>query len=159
MNEQSHPQSRPLGVVARRVGYAVAVLVNLVLLFLLNIRPGWQVAPFLTGDTPQVLGLLNLSLLAGIVANLIYIIADGPWVKTIGDLTTTAISLAVLIRIWYVFPFDFAAYAVNWGLILRVVTALGLAGTGIALVVHTVALIGLSTGPPRNTGSRTHALR
>jgi len=152
-------QSRPLGAVARRAGYAVAVFVNLVLLFLLNIRPGWRAAPFLTDDTPHVLVLLNLSLLAGIVANLVYILADGPWVKTVGDLTTTTIGLAVLLRIWQVFPFDFAAYAVNWGLILRIVTALGLAGTGIALVVNAVALIGLSAGRPRNTGSRTHALR
>jgi hypothetical protein len=155
MNEQS----RPLGVVARRVGYAVAVLVNLVLLFLLNIKPGWQAASFLTDDTPQVLILLNVSLLAGMVANLVYIVADGRLVKTLGDLTTTAIGLAVLIRVWYVFPFDFTAYAVNWGLIVRAVTALGLAGTGIALIVHTVALIGRSAGPPRSTGSRTHALR
>jgi len=159
MNEQSRPQNRPLGVVARRVGYAAAVVVNMVLLFLLNVRPGWQVASFLTEDTPQVLVLLNLSLLAGVVANLVYVLADGPWVKTVGDLTTTTIGMAVLIRVWYVFPFDFAAYAVNWGLIVRAVTALGLAGMGIALIVHTIALIGLSTRPPRNTGSSTHALR
>src|SRR5690242_20176538 len=87
MNEQSRPQNRPqnrpLGVVARRVGYAAAVVVHMVLLFLLNVRPGWQVASFLTEDTPQVLVLLNLSLLAGVVANIVYVLADGPWVKTV----------------------------------------------------------------------------
>ena len=147
------------GVAARRVGYAVAVLINLVALYLFNVQPGWRSAPFLTDGTPQVLVLLNLSLAVGIVANLVYVVTDGPWVKTIGELTTTTIGLAVLIRLWKVFPFDFTAWTVNWGLITRIVVAVALTGTAIALLVQTVALIRLAVGRFRHPGSGMPALR
>lgn len=94
---------------APRFGYAVAVFINLVILYVLNVRPGWDALSFLTDATPRVLVLVNLSLLAGIVANAVYVGADGPWVKTVGDLTTTTISLAVLVQIWRVFPFGLVA--------------------------------------------------
>jgi hypothetical protein len=47
-----------------------------------------------------VLGLVNLSLAAGLVANLVYLVGDAPVVKSPGDLVTTGIGLAVLVRIW-----------------------------------------------------------
>ena len=148
-----------LGVAARRVGYVAAVVINTVLWYVLNVRPGWRSASFLTDDTPQVLVLLNLSLLAGIVANLVYVLTDGPWVKTLGDLLTGTISLAVLIQVWRVFPFDFSAWTLNWGVIVRIVVAVAAAGTAIALLVQAGQLIRLVTGRYGHPGSGTHALR
>lgn len=141
----------------RRLGYAVAVFINLVILYLLNVQPGWQALSFLTDTTPRVLVLVNLSLLAGIVANAVYIGADGPWVKTVGDLTTTTISLAVLIRIWQVFPFDFGAWTIDWALVARVVLVAAFVGTGIALLAQTIALLRLTLGRFAHPGG--HALR
>jgi hypothetical protein len=132
--------NRP-GIVARRFGYAVAVLVNLTVLYVLNIRPGWQTFSFLTSDTPHVLMLVNISMLAGIAANAVYFITDRSWVKPLGDLATTAIAIAVLIRIWQVFPFDFASAWVNWGLVVRAMLVVSIVGTSIGLVVYTVSLM------------------
>ncbi|WP_432825513.1 hypothetical protein [Dactylosporangium sp. CA-092794] len=140
----------------RRFGYAIAVFINLVILYVLNVRPEWQAAPFLTDATPRVLVLVNLSLLAGIIANAIYIAADGPWVKTLGDLTTTTIGLAVLIRIWQVFPFDFTAWTFDWALAARIVLVVALIGTGIALFAQAVALLRLAVGRLGHPGG--HAL-
>jgi hypothetical protein len=50
---------------ARRGGYVGAIVVGAALLFVPNGGPGWQAMPFLTSDTSQVLGLVNLSLAAG----------------------------------------------------------------------------------------------
>jgi hypothetical protein len=129
------------GATARRVGYGIAVGINLAVLDILNVHPGWRAASFLTDETPPLLALVNLSLLAGVVANVMYFVADGPWVKTLGDLTTTTIGLAVLIRVWQVFPFDFAASTFNWALVVRIALAVALAGTGVALVTHAVAVV------------------
>jgi hypothetical protein len=148
-----------LGPVARRFGYSVAIFVNLVILYLLNIRPGWEAAPFLTATTPRLLALVNLSLLTGVVANAIYVIADGQWVKTFGDLTTTAISLAVLIRAWQVFPFDFSAWTVDWGLVVRTVVVVALVGTGMALIVHSMTLLRLVAQRLGLPGTGGHVLR
>jgi hypothetical protein len=56
---------------ARRAGYLLAIGFSTVLLIILNGRPGWQAIPFLTSDTGQVLWLVNLSLAAGIAANVV----------------------------------------------------------------------------------------
>jgi hypothetical protein len=83
---------RPAG---RRVGYLIAVVVNAALLFVLNGQPGWQDVPFLTSATSQVLGLVNLSLAVGLAVNLVYLAYDPPWLKSLGDLLTAGIGLAV----------------------------------------------------------------
>ena len=59
------PKPRP-GPTARRSGYVVAAAVNAVLLYLVDVRPGWDAVPFLTADTTLVLGAVNASLVAGL---------------------------------------------------------------------------------------------
>ena len=49
--------------VAEACRLRVAMTVNLVLLFLVNVAPGWQAVPFLT-ETTDVLLLVNLSMAA-----------------------------------------------------------------------------------------------
>jgi hypothetical protein len=129
---------------ARRVGYVIAAFINVVILYVLNVRPGWQDASFVTDAAPRVLVLLNLSLLAGIIADAVYFVTDGPWVKTVGELTTTTIGLTVLMRAWQVFPFDFAAWTFDWAIVARTVLVVALIGTAVALVVQAVTLLRLA---------------
>ena len=90
-------QRRPT-VGTRRSGYVVAGLINAALAFLINVEPGWSVLGFLTADTPQVLGLVNLSLVASIAANVIYLVYDPPPVKALGDLIAPRAQVRVEIR-------------------------------------------------------------
>ena len=137
-----HAAHRP-SAGARRVGYALAVLFSMALLVILNGSPGWQAMPFLTSDTAQVLWLVNLCLAAGIAANLVYLVSDPPWIKSLGDLVTTGIGLAAAIRIWQVFPFDLSS---GWTAAVRVLLAVAIAGSCIALVVQIVTLARWLTG-------------
>jgi hypothetical protein len=130
------PARRP-SAGARRVGYCVAIAFSGAFLFVLNGRPGWQQMPFLTSDTSQVLWLVNLSLAAGIAANAVYLAYDPPWLKSLGDMTTTGIGLAAVIRVWQVFPFDVSS---GWSTAVRVLLVLAIAGSCIALVVRIVSL-------------------
>lgn len=131
-------RSRP-GPVARRVGYAVSIAVCALLLFLVNAEPGWRVLPFLTEETVQVLGLLNLSLAASIAANAVYLYYDPPWLTAIGDFATTAVGLAMLLRVWTVFPFDLGDTADGWsGLLVRSTLVVVIAGVVIGMVVNLV---------------------
>ena len=111
----THPARRP-SAGARRAGYGLAIVFSTALLVILNGSPGWQAIPFPTSDTAQVLWLVNLSLAAGIAATFVYLAYDPPWLKSLGDLITTAIGLAAAIRIWQVFPFDLSA---GWSLTVR----------------------------------------
>jgi len=91
----------------RRAGYAVAVAVNLVILYMINVRPGWEAVPFLNADTATLLAVVNLSLVVGVAVNVLYLGYEASWFVALGGLVTTGVGLVVLARIWQVFPFTF----------------------------------------------------
>jgi hypothetical protein len=136
-------RARRASVGARQAGYGLAIMVSTALLIILNGSPGWPAIPFLTSDTVQVLWLVNLSLAAGIAANLVYLAYDPPWLKSLGDLATTGIGLAAAIRIWQVFPFDLSS---GWSTTVRALLVVAIAGSCIALVVQIVVLAHWLTG-------------
>ncbi|GID29751.1 hypothetical protein [Paractinoplanes brasiliensis] len=129
-----------------RTGYAVAAAVNAVLLYLINGRPGWEVVPFLTADMDDVLTLINVSLVAGLVVNLIFLAWPEPWLVSAGGLVTVGIGLAVLFRLWQVFPFDLAS---GWTVTVRVVLMVAIVGTVIAVPVQIVSLVRAVRSRPR----------
>lgn len=126
---------------SRRAGYLVAAGINGLMLYLVNQRPGWEAVPFLTWQTPKVLGLVNASLLAGLVANLVYVLADPPRLRSLGDLVTTGIGLAAMVRIWQVFPFAFDEGGFPWEMVFRWFLAIGIVGSVIGMVVAVVTLV------------------
>jgi hypothetical protein len=128
-------------VAARRLGYLVAAAINVAMLYVVNVWPGWQAVPFLTEDTPRVLGLVNLTLVANLAINIVYVAYDPGWLKALGDLVAAAVGLASAIRVLRVFPFDFTGYAFDWTPFVRVVLIVGVAGGVIAVFVQLVFLI------------------
>lgn len=142
------PTRRP-SAATRRVGYFIAAALTAALFYLLNVEPGWADIPFLTGDTDQVLGLVNLSLAASILANLVYLVSDTPWLKALGGLVTTGIGLVALVRIWQVFPFDLAGSSFDWELLLRIVLVVGIVGSAIGVLVQVVTLLRGGRSPGR----------
>ena len=131
----------------RRVGCVVAVLVNAAVLYAVNVWPGWQALPFLTEDMQLVLGLVNASMLVSIVANMASFVADPRWLKALGDIVTTAVGIAALVRMWQVFPFDFSGSSFDWALVVRVAMGVAIGGSAIALVVAFVSFV-KSVGRP-----------
>lgn len=123
----------------RRAGYLAAIAVNTALLVILNGWPGWQAIPFLTSETSQVLALVNVSLAVGLAVNAVYLAADPPWLKSLGDLIIAGIGLAVVIRLWQVFPFEF--HPAGWATVVRVLLGLAIAGFCIGIVVQAVSLL------------------
>ena len=124
---------KPVGT--RRFGYVVAVLVNAAMLYAVNRWPGWQEVPFLTADTELVLGLVNATIVVNLVANVVYLVRDPRWLTALGDLVTTAVGLAALVRIWKVFPLDVSD---RWELLVRTLLVVGIVGSAIGIVVAIV---------------------
>ncbi|MFP3712165.1 hypothetical protein [Puerhibacterium sp. TATVAM-FAB25] len=142
----------------RRSGYTVSLLVNAALLYLVNVRPGWQAVPFLTSETVAVLDAVNLTLIASLVTNAIYLVVDPPWLRALGDLVVAVIGLLALVALWRVFPFDLwrdfpfdlAGQAFDWALVARVLLVLGSVGTVVAILAALVRLVaGLTAGSAR----------
>ncbi len=136
-----------VGPISRRVGYTIAVALNVALLVILNETPGWEALPFLTDDFTLVLGVVNASILAGVVANAVYVVRDPAWLRAVGDIVTTGIGLAALVRLWQVFPVDFTVTAVDLDLVARWVLVLGILGSVIGIVAAAARLVRALTPP------------
>ncbi len=126
---------------ARRTGYLVAAAVNLVLLWLILVWPGWEALSFLTDQFSEVVGLMSASLLVGAAANLVYVVADPPRVRAAGQLVVSAFSLAVTVRLLQVFPFDFSGWSFDPSWLVRLLLWLAVLGTVVGMVTELVRLV------------------
>ena len=149
----SHPPSGA-SLVARKVGYFVAVIVNVIMFILVNATPGWRVLPFLTEDFVSLLWLVNLSIFASVIINVAYLGYDGAWFKSVGQIGVTAIGLVAAIRTWQVFPFDFTPYDGPWETLTRLTLAIAIFGSIVGIVVELVRLAG--RGISDGVRSQTH---
>jgi hypothetical protein len=147
--------TRRQSVATRRAGYVIAIVINAMLLYVVNVWPGWQAVSFLTEDTRQVLGLVNLLLAAGVVANVAYLAHDGPRLKALGDLVTTGIGLAALVRVWQVFPLDFHGWSYDWSFLVHVLLIVGMVGASIGILVELVLLLRQLANGGARPGART----
>jgi hypothetical protein len=137
---------------ARRFGHVSAAMVNLVLLWLLNVAPGWEWLPFLTADFASLVGLINASLIVGVVIDLAYVIDDPPWAKSLGDAVTAAFACAIFIRTWANFPFDLGSWS-GWEPALRVLIGLLAIATAIGVVASLAQFVkALVEGPDTGSG-------
>jgi hypothetical protein len=127
---------------ARRAGYLVAAAVNLVLLYLVLVWPGWEALSFLTDSFTQVVGLLSVSLLVGAAANLVYVVTDPPRVRAAGQLVVSAFSLAATVRLLQVFPFDFSGWSFDPTWLVRLLLWVAVVGTVVGMVTELVRLVG-----------------
>ena len=128
-----------------QVGYAVAVAVDAVMLLLVNRSPGWEAVPFLTDRTAEVIPLVNASLVVGIVVNVLYLVGDPVWLRAAGDVVTTGVGLAALVRIWQVWPVDLTS---GWEVLARVLVGLGVVGSMIGILTALVQLTRWFAGSP-----------
>ncbi len=140
MTNEEHAASSTKPI-ARRVGYAIAVGVNLVLLFVVNNLLAWGWIPFLTDDFERLLPIVSFSLVVGAGVNFAFIFYNAPWFRSVGEIVQNAVSLLVIIATLRVFPFDFSPYSIDWATFAR--TGLILVGVaiGIGTIVEVVKLI------------------
>ena len=138
---------------ARRAGYLIGFVVNGILLYLVNERPGWREVPFLTERMTDVLPLINLSLLVGAAANLLYVVQDAAWVRSLGQIVVAAVGIAAAWRMLQVFPFDFSPYAFDWATVARWVLAVAIFGSAISIIVELVRLVAHAGHPSIGGGS------
>jgi hypothetical protein len=132
---------------ARRAGYVIAIAVNAVLIWVVNHLVEWDVLPWLTDDFSRVVPLLMVSLIASIVVNVAYLTYDAAWFKSITQIVLLSISMAVMIRMYAVFPFDFSAYDFNWDTTARVVMIIVMVALAIGIVVEGVKGLGRLSPP------------
>jgi hypothetical protein len=126
---------------AERVGFAIAIVVNGVMLWVAHQLLDWQWPGFLTDDFERVLWLLSASFVAGMVVNAALMVRNRGRFRAFADLVTASFGIAVGVRTWTVFPFDFSGYATDWSWLARTVVIAGIIATSIAALVNLVRLV------------------
>lgn len=129
----------------RCVGYVMAIVVNAIMLWLVGRLLEWGWPGFLTQDFVEAEGLVSASLVAGIVANAAFLVHDRGRFRALADLVTNGFGLAVTMRLWDVFPFDFSSYATDWTWLVRMVLVLAIVGTAVGIVASVARLLGGSS--------------
>lgn len=124
----------------RRTGYAVTVLLNLAILFVVINLVEWDVFPWLTDDFSTVVPWIAFSLAATIALNLAYLFQDSQPLRSLGQIVLNLISIVVISQFFRVFPFDFSQYSFNWEVVARLLLALAMVGAGIGVITETVKL-------------------
>ena len=76
--------------------------------------------------------MVNASILVTLAANVVYLFRDPPRLKALGDLVTTAVGLLAMVALWRIYPLDLTS---GWDTVARVLLAVGIAGSVIAIVV------------------------
>lgn len=125
----------------RRFGYAIAVVVNAALVWVvLNIQD-WDVLPFLTDRFPEVIPWVVFSLTVSILVNLIYQFDDSPSVRAFGDMFTGLVGAWSAYRVLAVFPFEFTGDGFDGSTLIRVLLILGIVGGAVGATAALVRLI------------------
>ena len=123
---------------------------NVVLLVIVNNLLVWGWFPWLTQAFDDLLPIINAALVANISVYLLYMFRDEEPLKTVTQIVLNVLAIAVLFRIWQVYPFDFSAYEfpvedsafeLSWDLLVRLVLVLAIFGTAIAIVTQIVKLV------------------
>jgi hypothetical protein len=127
----------------RRFGYLIAIAINAWLLWFVNQLPDWEWPRFLTDEFSDVLPVMTAAIVASIVVNVLFFWYDATWFKSLGNLVAAGFGFAVALRLYQVFPFDFATYASNWSWLARFVVIVALAGTAIGFIAESVKLVTL----------------
>jgi hypothetical protein len=126
---------------ARKIAYGASVVVNLVMLFVINNLLEWDWFRFLTTDFGPMLWLINVSLVATVLINLVWLGYDPVWFRSLSQIGLNLISAVVTIRMYQVFPFDFSAYEFNWAPVARLAIILTMVGLALGTITELVKLV------------------
>lgn len=141
----------PPPIAARRFGYVVAIAVNFGLIAVVNNILDWDVAPFLTSDFSRLVGFISLSLGLTIAANFAYLAYDPAWFKSLTQICLLLVSLAVTIRVYQVFPFDFSSYDFDWLTMTRWILIIAMVGTCIGMLTEVAKVLRVIINVGRST--------
>ena len=134
---------------ARRFGYVLSIVINVAMLVIVQNLLEWDWPPFLTDEFAEVVPWISFSLVASIVANIIYQFDDSQIVKSVGQIAVNLISVWVTYTVLRVFPFDFSAYQFDYEVVTRVVLILAIVGAGVGALVEAIKLVSTLSGPRR----------
>lgn len=133
--------SPALGHSGKRIGYSIAIVINLAMLVAIQNLLGWGWLPFLTSEFAEAVPWISIVLVVSIVTNLIYQLDDSRAVKAVGQIMINTVSAFATYVVLRIFPFDFSDTLFDWTQVAQIVLILGIVGAGVGAVVELIRFI------------------
>ncbi len=119
-------------------GYIGTVVVTIILLIVVNNLLEWHV-PLLPTDFRRCLPIINISLTAGIIANLVFIFLNPAWFTHLVQAVLDVIAFVAVFTVYHVYPFAPAQIPFAWAITLGLFAIMF--GIAIAFIVELVRLL------------------
>lgn len=130
LNEEANNQSKKVPLKKflkkrepKRPEFAIAIIINLIFLYIVNNLLSWNIS-FITPSFADILWILNISIVANILANIIFLIYYHDWLKTLIQVLLNILGILVVYYLYVVFPFVFSNIWITWGLGIALILAL-----------------------------------
>ena len=121
--------------------YIVAAVINVVVLYLVNRVPGWNISVVLPSFS-EVLLPLRIYLIAQIAGNAVLVFYHPNYFHHSVQLVFSLLGVFVSIVMLSVFPFDFSTSIGPWlNQVARVVLTVGAVGSGVSALVNLVGAL------------------
>jgi len=95
--------------------YIIAIIFNLIFLYLINNLLNWNIY-FITPALNEILWIINLSILATIIGNVLLLLYSPESFRYIMKIIMNTINFIAIYFVYEVFPFNFYNSFFNWGL-------------------------------------------
>jgi hypothetical protein len=121
----------------KRIDFLISLIVNIIALYIINNLLDWEVQ-FINWKWPQVLGILNTSIIVTIVFYAAFIIYSGKLFYLLGRTIMDIIAIVATYRLYSVFPFDFNGFfEMGWlNAWFPYLLLLGMVGLTIGIIVR-----------------------
>jgi len=101
-------------VKSKRSEYIVAIIFNLIFLWIVNKIPDWNPG-FIKDNYMVVLWILNVNILIQIAGNVLMLLAGLPVIRHLTLILTESASFVTMMVLFYIYPFDFSHFhGLSW---------------------------------------------
>lgn len=118
--------------------FIAAVIVNLIILYIANNLLNWNLS-FIDNSFLQVLGILNIFLIAAILVNFLFIFYSKSWFRNLLLIPVDLLGLATAYTLFSIFPFIINNIILEY--LLKLILLVFIIGSFISLVVHIIKFI------------------
>jgi len=125
---------------SRKSGYIGAIIFNLIFFYIVNNLLNWNIS-FIADSLSTILWIINLSIAAAILGNLLLLIYDSEWFRHVIKIVMNIFAFTATYFVYKVFPFSFSSALINE--IFIIVLILVMVAIVIAAIVELVMLLSL----------------
>ncbi|MEG3224682.1 MAG: hypothetical protein BME94_03905 [Methanobacteriales archaeon Met13] len=120
-----------------RTSFLVAIIVNIIFIYVVNQLPYWNLS-FIASSWTQTLWILNLSLIVTIIGNVLFLLYNPQWFRSLAQIVMNAFVFLAIQTLYNVFPFTLSS---TMALVVVILLILMMVGVFIAILVEVVKLV------------------